>query len=126
MTSSSALRRRRILVVEDEPAIAEFLQETLQDAGATVIGPARTVVAALDLVRTEQAIDLALLDVNVHGERVFPVADALRDRHVPFVFMTGYSEAVVPSRYRAVPRCTKPVLDPDEIARALELAATGR
>jgi CheY-like chemotaxis protein len=115
-------RHLRVLVVEDEYLIAEYLHDSLQSGGADVIGPMRSVPDVLDLLATAPPIDLALLDVNLHGERVFPVAEALRQRRIPFVFMTGYSESAIPERYRDVPRFEKPV-DSDEILRAVGLAS---
>jgi DNA-binding response OmpR family regulator len=119
MTDPSS--RPRILVLEDEYLIAEFLQDSLERAGAAVIGPIPSVPDALDLLaRNDIAIDLALVDVNLHGERAFPVAEVLRERRIPFVFMTGYSEAAIPPRYRDVPRLEKPV-DSEEVLRVAGL-----
>jgi CheY-like chemotaxis protein len=114
-----ALRGRRLLIVEDDFAIADDLARYLQEAGAQVVGPAGTVEAALDLLESEAAtLDAATLDINLHGERVYPVADALAARGVPFVFMTGYDAHVIPEAYAGVPRLEKPV-DRAQLARAL-------
>lgn len=79
---------KRILVVEDEPLIAMMVEDMLAELGAQVIGPAGSLAEALLLA--EEQIDAALLDVNLEGERVYPVAERLTVRGVPFVFATGY------------------------------------
>jgi CheY-like chemotaxis protein len=112
----------RVLVVEDDELIAECLHQTLEDAGACVVGPFGSVPEVLDLLTTGgPAIDLALLDVNIRGESCFPVADALQARRIPFVFMTGYSESAIPECYRQVPRLEKPIPH-DEILRVVGVA----
>lgn len=78
---------KRILVVEDEPLIAMMVEDMLAELGA-VIGPAGSLAEALLLA--EEQIDAALLDVNLEGERVYPVAERLTVRGVPFVIATGY------------------------------------
>lgn len=103
------LEGRRILVVEDEYLIAEEVTALIQAAGATVLGPVSTVVEALDLMETEAVIDCAVLDMNINGEKVFPVADALASRNVPFVFTTGYGADSIPPRYAHVALCEKPL-----------------
>ena len=88
---SAALTGKRILVVEDEGLVAMLVQDGLADAGAEVIGPAGSVADALQLVETamgEGGISGAVLDLNLGGEPVFPVADALIDLGVPFLFET--------------------------------------
>ena len=113
------LRGRRLLVVEDDYGIANDMARFLDDAGAEVVGPAGTVEDALELVESEAtALDAAALDINLHGERVYPVADALAARGVPFVFATGYDAQVIPEAYAGVPRLEKPV-DRAQLARAL-------
>jgi DNA-binding response OmpR family regulator len=98
----------RVLVVEDSLLVAEVIVELLQENGWDVVGPAGRVQHALVLVRTEP-LDGALLDINLAGEFCFPIAAALVQRGVPFIFVTGYSDAaVVPQEYRAVPRVGKP------------------
>ena len=102
------LNKRRILVVEDEFLLADELHRELEAAGAVVIGPAPTVRSALALVENEGPIDAALLDVNLNDEMVFPVADALVVRSVPFVFTSGYDDDVLAEHYSLMPRCQKP------------------
>ncbi len=85
------LKGKRILVVEDEALIAVMVEDMLTEMGSVVIGPAGTIEAALAFARSEE-IDAAVLDVNVRGERIDPVADALMSRGVPVLFATGYGE----------------------------------
>ena len=106
---SDALKGRRLLVVEDEYLIAADLADVLTGQGANVIGPAGSIKDALDMLATERQLDGAILDINVRGERVYPVADALRARGVPFVFATGYDSWVIPDAFANVPRLEKPV-----------------
>ena len=106
---ASALQGRRILVVEDEYMMAEDLQYELGRVGAVVIGPVPSVADALRLLATEEAIDGAILDVNLRGEKAYPVADVLRERGIPFVLATGYEQWALPEAYKDIPRCDKPV-----------------
>jgi CheY-like chemotaxis protein len=106
---SDGLRGRRLLIVEDEYMIAADLAGALRDRGANVIGPAASIEDALQLLNAEPQIDGAVLDINLRGERAFPVADALRARAVPFVFATGYDSWVIPETYAREPRIEKPV-----------------
>ena len=103
------LRDRRILVVEDEYFLADELQTELRDAGAVVLGPIGTLEQALHSIRSDQQIDGAILDLSLQGEMVFPAADLLIERNVPFVFTTGYDESEIPSRFASVVRCEKPI-----------------
>jgi CheY-like chemotaxis protein len=87
---SDGLHGRRLLVVEDEYLVAADLTESLEEMGAQVVGPVGSVEAALEKVRTDgHRLDGAVLDVNLRGERVYPVAEALAAHGVPFVFTTG-------------------------------------
>lgn len=104
------LAGRHLLVVEDEFLIAAEMRHALERLGAAVIGPAGSVEAALRLIETREGrIDGAVLDVNLKGMLIFPVADALARHRVPFVFVTGYDAGVIPAAYRGVPRLDKPV-----------------
>ncbi|MBC7951540.1 MAG: response regulator [Rhodospirillaceae bacterium] len=96
-----------LIVVEDEYLVAMSIELVLQDAGYTVIGPIPSVDEALEVV-AEQPADLALLDVNVAGHRVYPVADALSLRQVPFIFLTGCEGADLPDRFAGTPILIKP------------------
>jgi CheY-like chemotaxis protein len=106
----------RILVVEDEMLVAALLEDRLAALGCRVIGPATAVADALELLKTEE-VDAAVLDVNIGGEKVFPVADALAARNIPFLFATAYGAGGV-----VEPHNRRDVLDKPYQARALEHA----
>lgn len=89
----SGLRDRRIHVVEDEYIMAQDLRYELEDAGAEVLGPVPSVTGALTLLAREAPPDAAILDVNLGGEMVYPLADILRQRGIPFMFATGLRPA---------------------------------
>lgn len=112
----SGLAGKRILIVEDEFLIAATAVDMLEEQGATVIGPATTIAQAHSLAETEE-IDAAVLDVNLHGERIERVAEALRERRIPFVFTTGYGERAF-DREQSAPILDKPYTD-SQLARAL-------
>ena len=82
-------RPLRILVVEDEMIIAFFIEDCLAALGHEIVGPASRVGRAMRLVQTEE-LDLALLDINVAGEEIYPVAAGLKARGIPFIFLSGY------------------------------------
>lgn len=103
-----ALLGRKILVVEDEFLIAEELREALEASGAIVVGPVATVKAALAAIQAAEPPDGATLDMTLGRERSYDVAYALRERHVPFVILSGYGEQGMPEDLRSVPRCEKP------------------
>jgi len=104
---SAALAGLRVLLVEDEAMVAMMIEDMLSDLGCLVIGPASRVSSALDLL-DDEAIDAAVLDVNLGGEAVFPVADRLAAVGVPFVFSTGYGLAGLDDRHAARPVLQKP------------------
>ena len=113
------LKGKRILVVEDEALIAVMVEDMLMEMGSDVVGPAATIEAALAMARVE-AIDAAILDVNVRGERIAPVADALMARGVPVLFATGYGEVKLASG-AATTVIDKPYTQ-EKLARGLALA----
>jgi CheY-like chemotaxis protein len=98
---------KRILVVEDEPIVALSLQDTLEDLGFVVVGPAFRVASALVLARGE-AIDAAILDVNMAGEDSYGIAEALRARGIPYLFATGYGRQGLEAGHEHVPVLQKP------------------
>jgi ActR/RegA family two-component response regulator len=113
----AALAGRVLLLAEDDYFAMKRLRAAFEAAGAVVAGPAANIPAALALARAER-LDAAVLDVNLHGEMIFPVADLLGARGVPFVFATGYDAEVIPARHADVPLLQKPVA-PDAVAEAL-------
>jgi CheY-like chemotaxis protein len=121
MADTPTLAGRRILVVEDEMMIAMLVEDMLSELGCSVVGPAHALDTALDLVRTEGGLDAALLDVNLGGQPVFAVADALRAKGVPAIFSTGYGDAGLRDVDRGSPVLQKPFRAGD-LARALNQA----
>jgi len=96
-----------ILLVEDEALLALELEQILGAAGATVIGPFADLAGARQRARDE-AIDIAILDTNLNSEMVYPLAEELLARGVPFLFVTGYDVSDLPERFRAIRRVSKP------------------
>jgi len=119
MTASSVgFRGRRVLIAEDEYLLASKMVEELAKLGVETIGPASTVKRALDLIEHCGPLDAAMLDIKLRNEMIFPVADALRARGVPFVFTTGYNQKIIPDGYKDVVRYEKP-FDVAEVARVV-------
>ena len=107
----------RILVVEDEAAISLLLEDMLLDFGCEIVGPAARLNVALDMAQGD-AFDIAILDVNLAGEPIYPVAEALTERNLPFVFSTGYGGAGIKDPYRDRPVVQKP-FSQQELKRTL-------
>src|SRR5215469_12275293 len=98
----SELRGLRILIVEDNFLVADTICEVLADRGCEVVGPVPSLERGWKLAQ-EEALDGAVLDVNLAGEASFPLADALAKRGIPFLFLTGYDDkSAVPEAFRAV------------------------
>src|SRR5215213_3855597 len=109
MSRLASLKGLRVLVVEDETMVAMMVEDLLADLGCTVVDVAGTVRRALTIVTNEDVIlDGAILDINIGGEKVFPVAEALATRGVPFVFATGYGTAGLDARFLGTPTLAKP------------------
>jgi CheY-like chemotaxis protein len=97
----------RVLIVEDEPLVSMFIEDILVDLNCEVAGIAATIEQA-----TEQAgrleFDVAILDVNMSGREIYPLARTLMGRGVPFVLSTGYGAAGLPEEFRSIPALSKP------------------
>jgi CheY-like chemotaxis protein len=102
-----ALAGRRILVVEDEPVVAMALEDMLLDLGCVVVGPALGLRRAMELAMVE-TLDGAVLDINLGGDRSFPVAEILGARAVPFLFATGYGHQGLEPPFTNSPILAKP------------------
>ena len=107
---NSSLYGRRVLVVEDEMIVAWLLEDMLADFGCTIVGPAARIDQALAMIKAE-ALDAAVLDVNLNGQQSYPLADALVTRGVPFVFVTAQRADDLPERHRHRPIVPKPYYD---------------
>ena len=105
-----ALHGLQVFVVEDEALVAMLIEDMLTDLGCQVVGVAGTVAEAMERAAALPAIDVAILDVNLGGEFVFPVADALKARGVPFVFSTAYVTLKLEARYPGSRLLRKPYL----------------
>jgi CheY-like chemotaxis protein len=112
----TALRGTRVLVVEDEPLLSMTLQDMLDELECEVVGTAARLEPALSLA-SELAFDIAVLDINLGGRRIDPVAEAIAARALPFIFVTGYGQEGVP-RHLAVPVVEKPY-ETGDLQRAL-------
>jgi CheY-like chemotaxis protein len=101
------LAGHRVLLVEDETTLALLVEDMLQELGAEVAGLAASPVAAIELLgRT--APTLALLDVNLAGQRVYPVVEHLERRSIPFIFLTGYGREGIDAEWKRYPMLQKP------------------
>jgi two-component sensor histidine kinase len=122
MIDTCSLDGRRFLVVEDEPLIGLDIVAALESAKADVEGPVTTVEKACELIE-QSRFDGVLLDANLHGDPVDLIADALSQRDIPFVFVTGYSGNALPEAFRAIPVLSKPCSSEQVIEAAIGLVA---
>jgi two-component sensor histidine kinase/two-component SAPR family response regulator len=113
------VRDRRVLIIEDEPLVAMMTSRIVADMGGDVLGPYSTASEARAVIGA--GVDAALLDVNIGGEFVYPLADELARMGVPIVFVTGYQATAIEPRFAACPVLTKPV-EPGELTLALARA----
>ena len=136
--TSSPLAGRRVLLIEDEMMVVMLLQDMLIDLGCTVLGHATCVEQALAMIENTRQINAALLDVNLNGQRSYPVAVALVERGVPFSFVTGYRGNSMMNWYRRFPVLHKPfrlsqlrgtltsVLSPNEVKHFARIVGLGK
>jgi CheY-like chemotaxis protein len=124
-SSRTSLAGLKVLVVEDEALVSMLLEDMLSDLGCEIVGPIMRLPEALQLARDRaHAIDIAVLDVNLAGERSFAVAEALEARGCFFVLSTGYDDAGIDERWLARPMLRKPFLS-HELEQALYEALAG-
>jgi DNA-binding NarL/FixJ family response regulator len=97
----------RVLLAEDELLLANALADDLNLVGFSIIGPFTSLGAAMEASRCEP-FDLAILDIDLNGELVYPLADDLERRGIPFMFVTSCGSAEIPERFRTSPRVAKP------------------
>lgn len=117
------LRGKRVLLVDDEFLLILQLEELLHSLGCAIVGPYGDLHAALAGARRAE-IDFAILDVNLNGTMVFPLADELHERGIPFILLTGYGRTSLPERFQATPRLSKPY-DPATLLREIKLIGQG-
>ncbi len=104
-----------MLVAEDEFLVAMLLEDILTDNGCIVSGPFGNLHDALAAADTA-TVDVALLDVNLSGEKIYPVAERLSERGIPFFLLTGYGQDAVPLEHPEWQACAKPFKAEDLIA----------
>ncbi|HZH28001.1 MAG TPA: response regulator [Azospirillaceae bacterium] len=97
-----------ILIVEDEALVAMIMVDVVEETGCRVVGPADGLGMAIEFARTEPKLDGAILDLNLNGTHAYPVAEILKQRGVPFVFVTGYGSNELAPPYDGHPSITKP------------------
>ncbi|RWL42190.1 MAG: response regulator [Mesorhizobium sp.] len=117
------LHGRAVLVVEDDFYLADDTRQTLEDAGAEVLGPVSTADEALSLLEIRKP-DYAVVDVNLGAGPSFGLASTLQARGIPFVFLTGYDPDIIPAEFRNVPCLQKPI-DPEKVLVALSTLGMG-
>ena len=117
-TNEIGIASRRVLIVEDNLFLALGLVRLLRPKGVEIIGPVATVKEALAVVNNSERIDGAVLDINLRGELVYPVVDALRPKGVRIMFMTAYDETWVKPAYADIPCLQKPIM-PERLMQAL-------
>jgi DNA-binding response OmpR family regulator len=105
----SQLSGKSVLMVEDEYLIADALCSAFEMEDVRVVGPFSNVAAAMEALDKGATADAAVLDVNLNGERVFPLADRLMADNVPIVLTTGYDSDAIPRDYAHLERLQKPV-----------------
>ena len=98
----------RILLVEDEFLVALEVEDVLQTMGCAVLGPFAKLSKAIDAAHSAE-MDGAILDINLNGDMVYPLAEYLMSKTIPFVFLTGYTAADLPEKYRRFRRLQKPL-----------------
>lgn len=113
-----------MLLVEDTFIVADELGNALRRLDCAVVGPFASVDEARPAAMSEP-LDLALLDINLDGEPVYPIAMQLLERQIPFVFLTGYSGEAIDGLFRGFPRLTKP-FGPAELQAAMRAALSER
>jgi CheY-like chemotaxis protein len=121
--SAKLLDGSRILVVEDNFLAAEVVRDTLERNGCTVVGPVGRLADGLRLAQGE-ALDAAVLDINLNGDRCFAIAEALRGRDVPFIFLSGYDDSTpVPPELKQTPWLGKPIAEDQLLMTLSDLIA---
>lgn len=109
MAADSVLSGLRLLVVEDEAMVAMMIEDQLTDLGCIVVGVVASVSEGLAAIEEKASrLDAAVLDINLGDEKVYPVADRLIDRGIPFIFSTGYSLAGIDAEFARTPTLSKP------------------
>lgn len=109
MSMIEYLQGLRVIVVEDDSMICLLMEDMLSDLGCKVVGMACDLKRAAELARREESIDVAILDVNLAGQQVFPIADILSQRGIPFLFATGLGAGGLPPEWQGHCSVQKPM-----------------
>lgn len=125
MNETGQLAGLRVLVVEDEMLVSLLIEDVLEDEHCILIGPFHRVADALETARTE-ALDLAVLDVNVSGVKVYPIAEILSERGIPFLFLSGYGKSGIPANHPEWRVCSKPFKFDDLVTMLVEQVRSAR
>jgi CheY-like chemotaxis protein len=118
----SCLEGLRILVVEDEFLIATLIEDMLETSGCAVAGPVSRLPAAVEAASREECA-AAILDVNLAGQRIDPVAEILSQRDIPFLFVTGYAADALPRQHAERPCLHKPFKNVELLAALCRLVS---
>jgi CheY-like chemotaxis protein len=118
--AESKVRQVSIFLVEDETLIRMMIAGMIEELGHTVVAEAANIADAMRLAETAD-FEIAILDINVGGDRIEPVAEIIDGRHLPFIFASGYGAAGLPERFRNRPVLQKPFLV-DRLEQAIQLA----
>jgi CheY-like chemotaxis protein len=124
MLEGGALDGLKVFLVEDESLVAMQLEDMVGDLGGECVGLAMKLSRGLDMLESIAAIDVAILDVNLGGDKVYPLAERLRQRRIPIVFATGYGRAGVDPEWQSCEVVQKPYTM-QEIAAAVTIARQG-
>ncbi|WGD54887.1 response regulator [Bradyrhizobium sp. CB1650] len=118
--SDNKLKGCRVLIVEDEYFLASDLETALKLQGASIVGPIGHFDAAYRQAARDH-FDVAIIDINLHNEAAYPIADELIRQSIPFVFCSGYDAKVIPERFTGVSLWQKPVDLPKLVDRIAQL-----
>lgn len=120
---TGVLAGKRVLIVEDEYFIATDIKRTLKREGAEIVGPVGNLESGLSLA--DEDLDAAILDVNLEEASSYPIAERLRDRRVPYLFLTGYDAWALPAEHRDTARLAKP-FPPQSVVTMVEALVSER
>ena len=120
MVAKAVLAGIRVLVIEDEPLISMYIEDSLSDLGCETVATAANLT---DAIHKASAVlcDIIMLDVNLSGKQTFGLAESLFEKHMPFIFSTGYGNPGIPLHLQYVPVLQKPFKD-SELKEKLEFA----
>ena len=125
-SDTAGLAGLNVFVVEDEALVALNLEDMLEELGCTTIGPATRMDRAEQMMADGLTADVAILDVNLAGEMIFPLAQRLAERGMPIVFATGYGRSGLPANFQDFPVLQKPYTLNDVVAGLAQAISFGK